>query len=75
MLLHLRVNFFQGKTNRIKLLHWEPGGMVIYSKLLEAGIEPRVWMEDVLKQIPYYLRDGRDLAELLPRAWASRNQL
>lgn len=33
------------------------------------------WMEDVLKQIPYYLRDGRDLAELLPRAWASRNQL
>lgn len=23
--------------NRIKLLHWEPGGMVIYSKLLEAG--------------------------------------
>ena len=54
-------------------------------------------MEDVLKQIPYYLRDGRDLAELLsgevtrmsedegargrdlaellPRAWASRNQL
>ena len=31
-------------------------------------------MEDVLKQILYYLRDGRDLAELLPRAWASRNQ-
>ena len=23
--------------NRIKLLHWEPGGMVLYSKLLEAG--------------------------------------
>lgn len=32
-------------------------------------------MEDVLKQIPYYLRDGRDLAELLPRAWAARDQL
>lgn len=40
-----------------------------------AGIEPRVWMEDVLKQIPYYLRDGRDLEELLPGAWAARNQL
>ena len=24
-------------VHRIKLLHWEPGGMVIYSKLLEAG--------------------------------------
>ena len=23
--------------DRIKLLHWEPGGMVQYSKLLEAG--------------------------------------
>ena len=23
--------------NRIKLLHWEPGGMVLYSKLLETG--------------------------------------
>ena len=40
-----------------------------------AGIEPRVWMEDVIKQIPYYLSGGRDLAELLPGAWASRNQL
>lgn len=39
------------------------------------GIEPSVWMENVLKQIPYYLRDGRDLAELLSRAWASQNQL
>lgn len=51
---------------------------IVYS-LIEtcknAGVEPRVWMEDVLKQIPYCLRDGRDLAELLPRAWASRNQL
>ena len=41
-----------------------------------AGIEPRSWMEDVLKKLPYYLRDGRDIAELLPRAWASKqNQL
>ena len=29
--------FINRNRNRIKLLHWEPGGMVIYSKLLEAG--------------------------------------
>lgn len=23
--------------NRIKLLHWEPGGLVLYCKLLESG--------------------------------------
>ena len=38
-----------------------------------AGVEPRLWMEDALRQIPYYLRDGRDLTGLLPRAWAARN--
>lgn len=51
---------------------------IVYSLIgtcKNAGIEPRAWMEDVLKQIPYYLRDGRDLSELLPRALASRNQL
>ena len=51
---------------------------IVYSLIgtcKNAGIEPRAWMEDVLKQIPYHLRDGRDLTELLPRAWASRNQL
>lgn len=51
---------------------------IVYSLIgtcKNAGIEPLVWMGDVLKQIPYYLRDGRDLAELLPRAWASQNQL
>lgn len=29
--------FMNKARNRIKLLHWEPGGMVLYSKLLEAG--------------------------------------
>lgn len=29
--------FMNKSRNRIKLLHWEPGGIVIYSKLLEAG--------------------------------------
>jgi len=32
------VYIFLNKTrNRIKLLHWEPGGLVLYSKVLEAG--------------------------------------
>ena len=30
--------FINRTRDRIKLLHWEPGGMVLYSKLLEAGI-------------------------------------
>lgn len=29
--------FLNRAHDRIKLLHWEPGGMVLYSKLLEAG--------------------------------------
>jgi len=36
-----------------------------------AGIEPREWLEDVLTKIPYYLRDDRDMTELLPRTWAN----
>ncbi len=36
-----------------------------------AGIEPREWLEDVLGKIPYYLRDTRDMDELLPRTWAN----
>ena len=34
-----------------------------------AGVDPRVWMVDVLCKLPYYQRDGRDVAELLPRTW------
>ena len=29
--------FMNRARNRIKLLHWEPGGLVLYSKLLESG--------------------------------------
>ena len=46
---------------------------IVYSLIStckNVGIEPRAWMEDVLTKIPYYLRDGRDLSELLPRTWA-----
>lgn len=45
--------FMNRSRNRIKLLHWEPGGMVIYSKLLEAGTfgSPSNVGETVLKVI------------------------
>ncbi len=39
-----------------------------------AGVDPRIWLEDVLKKLPYYERDGRNLDELLPRTWAKSNQ-
>lgn len=39
-----------------------------------AGVEPRQWMEDVLCQIPYYERDGRDMSELLPREWVKTHR-
>lgn len=29
--------FINRHRNRIKLLHWEPGGLVLYSKMLERG--------------------------------------
>lgn len=29
--------FINKRRNRMKLLHWEPGGMVIYSKMLDKG--------------------------------------
>lgn len=29
--------FINKARNRIKLLHWEPGGLVLYYKLLESG--------------------------------------
>lgn len=37
-----------------------------------ADVDPRTWMEDVLRKIPYYQRDQRDLAELLPFNWKNR---
>lgn len=40
-----------------------------------AGVDPRTWMEDVLSKLPYWQRDGKDLAGLLPRAWAKENQI
>ena len=46
---------------------------IVYSLIgtcKSAGVDPRVWMEDVLRKIPYYERDKKDMTELLPRNWA-----
>lgn len=40
-----------------------------------AGVDPRTWMEEVLSKLPYWQRDGKDLAGLLPRTWAKENQI
>ena len=37
-----------------------------------ADVDQRTWMEDVLRKIPDYQRDQRDLAELLPFNWKNR---
>lgn len=50
---------------------------IVYSLICScqsAGIDPREWMEDVLCKLPYYHRDGRDLAGLLPKDWAACRQ-
>ena len=49
---------------------------IVYSLIgscKSAGIEPRIWMEDVLRKIPYYERDKKDMTELLPRNWGKIN--
>ena len=48
---------------------------IVYSPISTckaADVDPRTWMEDVLRKIPYYQRDQRDLAELLPFNWKNR---
>lgn len=37
-----------------------------------VDVDPRTWMEDVLRKIPYHQRDQRNLAELLPFNWKNR---
>ncbi|MCQ2059383.1 MAG: hypothetical protein MJY71_06085 [Bacteroidaceae bacterium] len=39
-------------------------------KIKESG----QWLEDVLRQMPYYERDGKELSALLPREWAKTHQ-
>ena len=51
---------------------------IVYSLIgtcKNAGVDPRLWIEDVLKKIPYYLRDDLDLKELLPREWAKTRNI
>lgn len=48
---------------------------IVYSLISTCkavDVAPRTWMEDVLRKIPYYQRDQRDLAELLPFNWKNR---
>ena len=48
---------------------------IVYSLISTCkavDVDPRTRMEDVLRKIPYYQRDQRDLAELLPFNWKNR---
>lgn len=48
---------------------------IVYSLISTCkavDVDPRTWMEDVLRKIPYYQRDQRDLAELLPFNWNNK---
>ena len=48
---------------------------IVYSLISTCkavDVDPRTWMEDVLRKIPYYQRDQRNLAELLPFNWKNR---
>ena len=50
---------------------------IVYSLMStckSVDVSPRIWMEDVLRKIPYYQRDRRDLAELLPYKWNNINE-
>ena len=55
--------FINRHRNRIKLLHWEPGGMVIYSKMLERGTFALPDM--ALTNSSSYLMQWRDLVLLV----------
>ena len=48
---------------------------IVYSLISTCkavDVDPRTWMEDVLRKIPYCQRDQRALAELLPFNWKNR---
>lgn len=55
--------FINRHRNLIKLLHWEPGGMVIYSKMLERGTFALPDM--ALTNSSSYLMQWRDLVLLV----------
>jgi transposase len=50
---------------------------IVYSLIAScksAGIEPRIWLEDILNKIPIYETTGGDLSKLLPRNWKQSQQ-
>lgn len=55
--------FINKHRNRIKLLHWEPGGMVIYSKMLERGTFSLPELSSVTSSS--YVMQWRDLVLLV----------
>lgn len=36
----------------------------------QADVNPREWLIDILEKLPYFLRDEKDLKELLPKNWS-----
>ena len=44
----------------------------LISSCKAVGIDPRTWMEDVLKRLPEYELGNGDLSELLPGNWHQR---
>jgi len=51
---------------------------VIYSLIGSCnacGVDPQLWLQDVLTRLPYYNNDyNKDLAELLPHNWKASNK-
>ena len=50
---------------------------IIYSLIgtcKAAGVDPREWMTDILRKLPIYRQEKRDMKELLPMNW-NKNQI
>ena len=49
---------------------------IIYSLIgtcTAAGVDPREWMTDVLRKLPVYKQEKRDVKELLPMNWNKKS--
>ena len=44
----------------------------LISSCKAVGIDPRTWMEDVLKRLPEYELGSGDLSKLLPGNWQQK---
>jgi hypothetical protein len=41
----------------------------------EVDVNPREWLIDVLEKLPYFLRDKKDLTQLLPAYWKNTRNI